>query len=574
MSQPDLSVELKWHRIHFYRVEHYKLVSVLGLRMPSSKAALAVWTCAILCAGIGIGMVAGSTAFSPQAESATPNDPKSESAASFDESCSRTTQVSQQHIDAELDQTEYAYSKSTFQELQSVLFDKKQAIISLLTDVEQSARSIVDDQVMRTCFETMAGIYAPSADQTRLKDDALAARLDEYRRTINQYYALNYRQFYDILMVSPDRFVYFSIRKESDYHQHIPPDSVLGQALQEEASPTSGCRVVDYHHYGPSGRPSAFFIIPVTRDEQFRGWVVLQYEIRMLDALLVDQSELGRTGEVYLVNRDHRMLTDSRFSGERTHLKYVISALPTDDPASGQGMMADYRGIRVFLAYDSLHVLGQLWTLVAQIDEAEVIANFYHERPQSCLAAIESELTSFQAPTSEGTTFPPDARMVEMDSFQCCRGQAAIETRGVSTCTAVVVTYPGRFAYLAHISPYDKIYGQKCLTNIMKQLVSHIKFYDIRQCDLRQLEFIVVANHLNSIEMILDKLFRYGIVMDQVRFAYQPRAQLADIWVAEAGREVLIRWHVSASNKPALVINDASAWPDLASVLRESFREE
>ena len=79
--------------------------------------------------------------------------------------------------------------------------------------------------------------------------------------------------------------------------------------------------------------------------------------------------------EVYLVNRDKRMITNSIFVKDAV-LKQIVNTLPVVTGLTTKKEMAgfykDYRGIVVAGASNPIHPLG--WLLVAEIDEDEILS--------------------------------------------------------------------------------------------------------------------------------------------------------------------------------------------------------
>ncbi len=465
----------------------------------------------------------------------------------------------------QVDHSEYAYSAAAFARLDRVRQQKKEAITGLLSDVAAAAERSAADERMLAWFHELHVAGAAGRDG----QSGAAERL---RESITEYYAYHYWRFYDVLFVDPQRYVFFSIRCERDYQSCIAEGSPLARGLRDCLGGSPHPVVVDYHDYAPSGQPSAFVVVPVLRDGVHEGWFVLQYAIRMLDALMVDRAELGDTGEVYLVNRDRMMLTDSRFTGEPTHLEYPVESVaavwPTDDRPR-RGLMRDYRGVRVFATVERVDVLGQEWALVAQLDEAEVITDFYRANREACLARILASLAQTPPPVRACPEVPAAARLVNMDEFRKAGPAGALRTQGVSTCTAVAIGYPGRFSYLAHISPYDKIYGGNRLTNILKQLVTRIRRYDIYPSELCELRATVIAPHADSVAVVLDKLLRYGLTLEQIRFVYRPQARHANLLVRDGGA-VTVEWVLAADGDR--VVHHAADLPDLASLVRSFSR--
>ncbi|MGH7830979.1 MAG: cache domain-containing protein, partial [Candidatus Binatia bacterium] len=84
------------------------------------------------------------------------------------------------------------------------------------------------------------------------------------------------------------------------------------------------------------------------------GHAILEVELRPIHRLMEERSGLGETGEVIIVDRQRRMLTQSRFSKESTILKTV-----PDSPAvqaglegkTGEVFQPDYRGVSVIESF-------------------------------------------------------------------------------------------------------------------------------------------------------------------------------------------------------------------------------
>ena len=81
---------------------------------------------------------------------------------------------------------------------------------------------------------------------------------------------------------------------------------------------------VEFEYYPPSNEAAAFFSVVLTDDEKHIGWVVLQCETNSLNAILQQKKGLGRTGEVYLVNKKKLMLSESRFMADSTILRQKV----------------------------------------------------------------------------------------------------------------------------------------------------------------------------------------------------------------------------------------------------------
>lgn len=99
------------------------------------------------------------------------------------------------------------------------------------------------------------------------------------------------------------------------------------------------------------------------------------YGIAVLSEITTNRAGMGGTGEVYLVNRDRLMLTESRFI-KGSLLKQVVDTEPvrkiSREGKEMTGIYPNYRGVPIVGA--SAYIPEYGWTLLAEIDEAEAFA--------------------------------------------------------------------------------------------------------------------------------------------------------------------------------------------------------
>lgn len=394
---------------------------------------------------------------------------------------------------------------------------------------------------------------------------------------IDRHFLENYGEFYDVLWVDTSGFVFYTIRREEDYGAYLntlAPGTNLAARLKEISEPT----FVDFEYYSPSEEPAAFHVVPVYHDLQFRGWILFQQAINRANLILTDRQGMGRTGEVYLVNSNGIMLSQSRFTQRSTILNKKVETESIRVAAraeTGNLLITDYRGVRVFSSFAKLDILGAGWYLVAEIDEAEVLTAHFSDNSEILTTRILSHLQQIK---SKSITQPrPPGRMVKVDMGEygfSAVGQPLI-TRGVATCTAVAVTFGGQFAALAHVDPTDESYdpasidlfGGNHRRNLVSRLLDRICRYDIYPYELDSLQFVVVATHDESFWNIIDQLIDQGVLLNQIRLLYNPEASYANVTVRADARTVDATWFFEDDNK-ALVQNSTSA-TDMATLVRE-----
>ncbi len=388
---------------------------------------------------------------------------------------------------------------------------------------------------------------------------AARSALAEAEARLRDHALSRYPAFHDILFIDHAGKIFHTIRHESDHGQELFAtrlrESGLGQHLQ--GKPGGG--FVDYEWYEASGEPSAFLVEPVSDDGR-GGWLVLQVTIGKLNRIFDRQRDLGTTGEVFLVNQQRLMLTDSRFYAHSSILRQHLSRANISSKfAEGRGhkIVTDYRDERALTAFEVVSVLGSQWLLIAKIDEDEVITRAWRRREleSALLATAATERASPMAPPPP----VPGALRVDLDEFHRADPGQTLVTFGVSTCTAVLVGRPGHFAYLGHASPYDRIYGEGDM-DLVAHMLERVRRFEVYPCEVRELRAVVVAPHRRSAQQVVDRLLGAGLFLDQITFVHDPGASRADIRHDPAAGVTLVRW-VDADGRDRWV--DASRLPDL-----------
>ena len=104
------------------------------------------------------------------------------------------------------------------------------------------------------------------------------------------------------------------------------------------------------------------------------GVVISRMRTAAMDDILLNRSGLGESGEIYIVNRDFLMLSESRFI-ENTIFKQKVDTIPVQkcftEGIDYEGLYPDYRGISIYGSSYCANDLG--FVLLAEIDEAETI---------------------------------------------------------------------------------------------------------------------------------------------------------------------------------------------------------
>jgi len=191
--------------------------------------------------------------------------------------------------------------------------------------------------------------------------------------------------YYDLMLVTTDGDIVYSIRQESDLAQNLKSgvlaNTRLGQAFERGVKEIT---VTDFELYTPSdGQIMAFLLAPVqSSDEQTIGTVVLKMTHEQINRIMLDRTGMGESGEAYLVGPDRVVRSDAYL--DREH-RSVVAAFRNRDEGrvdtvsvgealagrTGKLIQDDYRGISVLSSYTPVHWGDITYALMAEIDSAE-----------------------------------------------------------------------------------------------------------------------------------------------------------------------------------------------------------
>ncbi len=441
---------------------------------------------------------------------------------------------------------------ATYKQLDEIRRQRKAQLTGYLERIQRAAAAVRHDQQLRECFRLRLRLeQMPAGVSTERARDALA-RLS---RTISEHYLHRYRDFYDILFVGPDGTVFHEIRGQGFQGCNLLTGDLRNTPLARRLPGGKAQAFVDFAYLGITGEPSAFFVEPVTEgDGRFLGWFILQCNINRINDIFARNDGLGRTGEVFLVNRDRQMLTDSRFRRDSSILNLHLSPANIEAKFAekcGHKIVRDYRGCRALSSFEVCGIMGSQWLLIAKIDRAEVVTRRFLQRRQELRDQLLDALGQAVPACCEPLALPPDRRVVDMDEFRRadhCTGPSLV-TYGVDTCTAAVICLPGRFVYLGHISPHDSLYGQGS-QDLLGRMIERIETYEICPFQLRRLQVVLVAPHRRTLLPAVDKLLDAGLFLSQIRFVHNPKAESATVWHDTKSCRTRVRWSMPAGRGP------------------------
>lgn len=217
----------------------------------------------------------------------------------------------------------------------------------------------------------------------------------------------------DIFLVDPNTGdIVYTVAKGLDFTTSLIDgpyaNTVLGKVFRDvnKNKEKTGVVVSQFEAYSPSNDDQACFIATAIYDKDVKvGILIFQINTNVINSIMTndnmwEQVGLGKTGETYLVDNNHRMLTSSRFYTE-DHDKYIqemrnlgadadtltridakkntiglfkINTLAVNEVLQGKTGFAiykDYRGVEVLGAYQPINISGVDWGIISEINKSE-----------------------------------------------------------------------------------------------------------------------------------------------------------------------------------------------------------
>ena len=437
--------------------------------------------------------------------------------------------------------------KQTFLDLSRSAQERKVLALNYLKKQKRIALSLSENKKILASFNKISELYATSRSDNK--------EFNKIDYGLQEFFVYNLASFYDMLFINKEGDIFYTVKKENDYKTNINNIKYKGSSLQKTLD-TKNFAFVDYELYEASKEPASFYIIPLRdKSSRYKGSIILQISINQINDIFTNRSDLGRTGEVYLVNKNQSMLTDSRFIDQSTILQqkvYTKTIKQASRTNTGSDIILDYRNKSVFSYYEKFIYEGAEWIVVSEIDEDEILSDFYLDYEDTIYNKLN--FNNINSPVYNPVNIANnsnDSQKVDVGEYQKASGNTGIYTTGVSTCTAFSAYLPGKFSYLAHITPTDAIYNDDWLhkvklgehhTDYVTKLLNKINHYDIRPSQINQLNFILAAPNTNGIRKSINKLLNNNIGLSQIKIYSYPNQTSVDIHISHKTDTVNIIW--------------------------------
>jgi len=450
------------------------------------------------------------------------------------------------------------YQDRTFSKLENILDGKKRDILSRLDIEKEKVASASKDAIL---LEAFWNFQQPSSRSNSLDKIKL----------LDGHYIANYSEFYDILFIAEDGLVFHSIKMESDFRQNLFDGELSNSLLSRNLQSNAEIEFIDYDYYFPSKEPAAFFITRVNDGDKNLGWMVFQFAINAINSTLSDHQELGKTGEIYLTNAEKIMITQSRLLPENTSLQLKVNTQAPNlalTETKGKKLLSDYRGVMVFSVFERFKFSGVAWVIIVEMDEDEVITNYYQANKDTILPSLFDHLSPGKLLSQLPTRTSADRLRVDINEYAKADLNEQISTYGIASCTGILISMPQRYTYLGHIYPLDDVYrsqwskvflnfglwisGEESIDerrDLLEDMIARIKRFESYPYELNKLNIILAAVHTDSLEGAIDKLLEEGFFLSQITVLFDPEKSSVNILAQGGNTQSLFEWNNSVTDK-------------------------
>ncbi len=219
------------------------------------------------------------------------------------------------------------------------------------------------DQIIRTIVEEL------NAANPSVKTSLIEEKKPEFLTQVKGFQNLVgfSIELEDVQILGKDGQVLFSLgRIES---KNLSENELFQRGLTEA--------FVDFESSGNSKKmlvTTPIFAKNSVRGAESIGVLIAKMRTAAIDEIVLNRSGLGKTGEVYLVNDQRLMLSESRFI-ENAIFQQIVNTLPVnkcfDDGQTYAGIYPDYRDVSIYGSSFCAKDLG--FVLLAEINEDESI---------------------------------------------------------------------------------------------------------------------------------------------------------------------------------------------------------
>ncbi len=256
---------------------------------------------------------------------------------------------------------------------------KRHHIEDYFRNLRTTVMDLRDDPFLSRCLTAFKDAFEESGNTVDSEDWRIIVEFKEGR--LKAVAANN--GFYDLLLISPEGDIVYSVAKESDLGMRILDGplaaSSLGRAFQAIGQADEEAVVMgDFMAYEPSNGAQAAFLLTRMKNDggDFIGYAAVQLPAEQINRIVQQRSGMGKTGESFLVGRQDgksglrsdRVVGSGKI-GEAVSGRFIDMALAGQ---SGAATHSDGHGGEEFIRYDPVDIDGLDWCLITTASADEV----------------------------------------------------------------------------------------------------------------------------------------------------------------------------------------------------------
>ncbi|MCX5794989.1 MAG: hypothetical protein NTY77_05810 [Elusimicrobia bacterium] len=279
----------------------------------------------------------------------------------------------------------HIFSDTLNQHVQNKLMaisDSRQALLDAQLD-EMS--DFISEQAAAPANQEAVERLAAGFKKAGIRSEAYRVLDSGFRDRVQRHFDLHSDYLHDLLFVSREGDVIFSMRQERDLGQNIHSSALKDTSFTEmiDLVQTSlSAAYSDFGYYPPADRPAIFVAAPVFGKDRLLGTMVAQIKPKVMLEFARNYTGLPRTGEIVFAKRVgtefvyttlFRLSPDASLSQPFSFSDKDVLPMPEAlRGEAGVGLSTDYRGVKVMARWQYIPRL--CWGMVVKTDADELFA--------------------------------------------------------------------------------------------------------------------------------------------------------------------------------------------------------
>jgi len=207
----------------------------------------------------------------------------------------------------------------------------------------------------------------------RIHDELLQTPADNVQRMHDLTEIDSIRRLYDF-----ESLYMFDARNRQLYStdDSLFSNDILKHVNIEVQDNLNSIQLLDVSNLSSNKFTWVYYYVPILRKGERVGMVLVQENMEKIQKILLESTGMGSTGESYLVAEDYKMRTSSRFYPDSVPVSITANTEAVRNAfkeSAGDGILDDYRGVRVLSVYRRIEHTDLKWVIISEIDWNEAM---------------------------------------------------------------------------------------------------------------------------------------------------------------------------------------------------------